>query len=253
MYHDIVDGVGNAGFQHAAAEPYQVYMREFQAHLAAFQREPVKPVTVFDCVPAHEPVYLLLTFDDGGRSALTAAERLEEQGWRGHFFITTALIGTAGFLTKQDIGQLRARGHIIGSHSHTHPNICYNLARSEMLAEWQRSCGILAETIGGPVLTASVPGGDMNKETNATAAEAGIKFLFTSEPTFRPWQESGITCFGRVCVNRDTSLAEVDRLVCLQGFCGKMAIRRCKQLVKKLIAPVYRRRIPRSYGASHGP
>ena len=92
----------------------------------------------------------------------------------------------------------------------------------------------------------------MNKETIATAAAAGIKFLFTSEPTFRPWQESGITCLGRVCVKRDTSLAAVDRLTRLQGFGRQMAIRRGKQFIKKLIAPIYRRRVPRSYGVSPG-
>jgi len=253
MYHDVLEGGGSAGFRHSAASPYQVDLGAFQAHLAVFKQGLIRPVTVFECAPAHGPAYLLLTFDDGGSSALYVAERLEEQGWRGHFFITTGLVGTVGFLTKQDIGQLRARGHIIGSHSHTHPNICYNLSHSEMLAEWQRSCEILAETTGGAVLTASVPGGDMNKETVATAAEAGIKFLFTSEPTFKPWQEAGITCFGRVCVKRDTSLAAVDRLIRLQGFGRQMAIRRCKQLVKKLIAPIYRRRIPCSYAVSPDP
>ncbi len=178
---------------------------------------------------------------------------MEAHGWTGHFFVTTGLIGTTGFFGAEDIRELHSRGHILGSHSHTHPNICYSLSKAEMLAEWQRSCEILAGIIGEPVLTASVPGGDMNRETIATAAEAGIKFLFTSEPTFRPWQESGITCFGRVCVKQDTPLAAVERLVRFEGFGRQMAIRRCKQLIKRIIAPIYKWRMPRSYGPPPGP
>jgi peptidoglycan/xylan/chitin deacetylase (PgdA/CDA1 family) len=228
-------------------------MGQFRAHLAAIHRERIQPVTVMECGHGRGPAFLLLTFDDGGGSALAVAESLEERGWKGHFFVTTSLIGTTGFLTKEDIRQLHARGHVIGSHSHTHPNICYNLSRSEMLEEWQRSCEILAEIVGQRLRAASVPGGDMNGETIATAAEAGIEFLFTSEPTPRPWRESGITCFGRVCVKRDTSLAAVERLIRFRGFAGQMAIRRCKRLAKKLVAPLYRRRMPRSYGLSRDP
>jgi peptidoglycan/xylan/chitin deacetylase (PgdA/CDA1 family) len=253
MYHDVVDDAGNVGFRHSAAASYQVDMGAFQAHLAAVAQGPLCPVTVLECADGLLPACLLLTFDDGGSSALAAAEMLEERGWRGHFFITTGLIGSAGFLTKKDIGRLHVRGHVIGSHSHTHPNICYDLSRPEMLAEWQRSCELLAEITGRPVLAASVPGGDMDRQTIATAAEAGIRFLFTSEPTFRPWQESGATCFGRVCVKRGTSLASVQRLLRFRGFGGQMAVRRCKQLVKRLMAPVYRRSMPRSYGLSRGP
>ncbi|MEI8372067.1 MAG: polysaccharide deacetylase family protein [Planctomycetota bacterium] len=250
MYHDVVEGAESAGFRHSAATAYQVDLGEFHAQLVAIGKGPAQPVTVFEAARAQKPEYLLLTFDDGGRSALCAAEELEKHGWKGHFFITTGLIGTTGFLSEDDIRELHRRGHILGSHSHTHPNICYNLPKVEMLDEWQRSCEILAKILDEPVLTASVPGGDMNGETVATAAEAGIKFLFTSEPTFKPWQQSGITCFGRVCVKHDTSLAAVERLIRFQGFGRQMAIRRCKQLVKKLIGPIYRRRMPRSYSAA---
>ena len=42
-------------------------------------------------------------------------------GWRGHFFITTGRIGSAGFVNEAQIRDLRRRGHVIGSHSSTHP------------------------------------------------------------------------------------------------------------------------------------
>ena len=117
-----------------------------------------------------------------------------------------------------------------------------------MFAEWKTSCSLLAEIIGEPVVTASVPGGDMNRRTVATAANAGIEYLFTSEPTFRPWLEVGVACFGRVCIDRNTDQRTLEQYVRFKGYRRLMAIHRLKQLIKKLIGPIYRRRMPRSYG-----
>ena len=95
MYHNVVDDAGNVGFRHSAAASYQVGIGAFQAHLAAVAQGPLCPVTVLECADGLLPACLLLTFDDGESSALAAAEMLEERGWRGHFFITTGLIGSA--------------------------------------------------------------------------------------------------------------------------------------------------------------
>ena len=197
---------------------------------------------MFDLLPGHDA--LLLTFDDGGKSAMPVSELLDARGWKGHFFVTSGFIDRAGFVTRSDILNLHRRGHVIGSHSHTHPNICYNLTDEEMLSEWRTSCALLAEILSVPVTAASVPGGDMDRRTIATAADAGIVHLFTSEPTFRPWRSSNINCLGRVCVRQDTSLDAIERLIRFKGFARQMAIRRSKQLLKRLLGPIYRRRIP---------
>jgi hypothetical protein len=119
-----------------------------------------------------------------------------------------------------------------------------------MLTEWETSCSILFGILGEPVLTASIPGGDRKRGTVATAAKAGIKYLFTSEPTLRPWREAGVTCFGRVCLKRETPLAAVERFAGFRGFASQLAIRRCKQLVKRLIGPLYTMRSPRSLSSA---
>jgi hypothetical protein len=248
MYHDVVGPDEASGFRVASAIPYQLTLRQFVAQLDAIERSPLKPGTVA-AVSQHQDA-LLLTFDDGGESAMRVADLLDARGWKGHFFITTGFLGTAGFVTRSDVIDLHRRGHIIGSHSHTHPNICYNLRDDEMLAEWRTSCALLADILGAAVRTASVPGGDINRRTVATAMQAGIKHLFTSEPTFVPWQESEVTCLGRVCIKHDTSLAAIEGFVRFKGFARQMVIRRSKQLLKRLLSPVYRRRIPGSYGAA---
>jgi peptidoglycan/xylan/chitin deacetylase (PgdA/CDA1 family) len=251
MYHDVAEEEKASGFRVSSARPYQLALPRFVAHLEAVGQGPLPPRTVFDF--SSDRNGLLLTFDDGGESAMRVSELLDARGWKGHFFVTTGFIGKAGFVSRNDVLDLHRRGHVVGSHSHTHPNICYNLREEEMLDEWRMSCNLLGDILGAPVTTASVPGGDMDRRTVATAAQAGIRHLFTSEPTFTPWRDSEITCFGRVCVMHDTPPAAIERFIRFKGFGRQMAIRRSKQFIKRLVGPLYRRRVPRSYGPTTEP
>jgi peptidoglycan/xylan/chitin deacetylase (PgdA/CDA1 family) len=245
MYHDVAGPEEHSGFRAASARRYQLSLSQFITHLDTIGKSTLRPRSVFD-LPADSDA-LLLTFDDGGASAMRVADLLDARGWKGHFFLTTGLLDTAGFVTRGDARELHRRGHIIGSHSHSHPNICYNLNDEEMLAEWRTSCVLLADILGAPVTTASVPGGDMNRQTVAMAAKAGIKCLFTSEPTPYAWHCEGIKCFGRVCLMSDGPQDELDQLLRFKGFGRRRAVRWGKQLVKRLVGPLYRAQMPKRY------
>lgn len=246
MYHDVLDNSAESGFHAPTAVPYKLSLAQFISHMELVARAQAKPAIVSELPSLPDSDYLLLTFDDGGRSAVRIAEILESHGWRGHFFITTSMIGASSFVSAQDIADLARRGHVIGSHSHTHPNIFYDLTEEEMRLEWRTSCSILADIIGAPVRVAAVPGGDMDNRTIATAGECGISHLFTSEPTLSPWTYHAVTCFGRVCVKHDTPVSLVRNWIGFRGFRRQAIIRKCKQLVKRLIGPLYRARMPYS-------
>jgi len=147
---------------------------------------------------------LLLTFDDGGSGALLAAQVIEAQGWRGHFFITTDRIGTPGFLSADDIRGLDRRGHVIGSHSATHPSLMATLSPAAILEEWRQSVRALTEILGRPVNAASVPTGSFSRQVAAAAAQASIRYLFTSEPTPEIRTVDGVRIFGRYCAKQST-------------------------------------------------
>src|SRR5437588_90456 len=108
MYHDVIAGGRQSGFCGTGAEHYKLAREEFLDHLAAMS------VALdgggFSLVgddPGSAPVRRYLTFDDGGVSAYTdVADLLEARGWRGHFFVTTDRIGTAGFLDDRQIRDL---------------------------------------------------------------------------------------------------------------------------------------------------
>ncbi len=184
MYHDVASPQAReeVGFPGSLAARYKLTPEHFEAHLDAVRASGLEVGTLDGLGPAPA---VAITFDDGGRSAPIAAGALERRGWRGQFFITTSLIGTPGFLTAEELLALHRGGHVIGSHSHTHPTYMGRLSRAELETEWQRSRDVLGELLGAAPRTASVPGGFLSSEVIATAARAGYELLFTSEPSGR--------------------------------------------------------------------
>jgi peptidoglycan/xylan/chitin deacetylase (PgdA/CDA1 family) len=198
MYHDVAPFAQReaVGFPGPLAARYKLEPAAFEAHLDALAATGLR-ISPLDAGEAAPDV--AVTFDDGGRSALLAAEALERRGWRGQFFVTSALIGTPGFLTAQEMRELAGRGHLIGSHSETHPTYMGRLTRAELDREWTRSRATIGEVLGAPPRTASVPGGYLSRELVAAAAAAGYELLFTSEPTARVAHE-GLTVRGRYTI-----------------------------------------------------
>jgi peptidoglycan/xylan/chitin deacetylase (PgdA/CDA1 family) len=205
LYHDVVERAqdDSSGFRGAGAARYKLTHDEFLQHtgaIAGVLRE--RPVTVPELGQQSVPQARLFTFDDGGISSEAIARVLEARGWRGHFFITTDYIGATGFLSKEQIRNLHQRGHVIGSHSCSHPPRMSWCAWEQLLDEWQRSCAVLADIVAEPVTIASVPGGFYSTAVARAAAQAGIKVLFNSEPTARSRTVADCLILGRYTVYR---------------------------------------------------
>lgn len=199
-YHDVVpdDAWDSSGFPGPAAASYKMAATAFQAHLDALPAPGrVVGATVGAALAQPAQAHVLLTFDDGGASATTIGQLLESRGWRAHLFMPTDRIGTPNFLGRSELVALHAAGHVIGSHSASHPMRMSHLAPGEMRAEWQRSVGMLSDILGAPVTVASVPGGYHSDAVADAAAEAGIRVLFTSEPVTTMGTVGACTVIGR--------------------------------------------------------
>jgi peptidoglycan/xylan/chitin deacetylase (PgdA/CDA1 family) len=196
LYHDVVarEQQDHAGFSGPLAARYKLEPSQFAAHLDAIA---ATGLTVGTLDPARPLPEVVLTFDDGGASALAAATALEQHGWRAHFFVATSLIGKSGFLGAGDIAELARRGHVVGSHSHTHPTYMARLSRVALEREWSTSRGILRELLGIEPATASVPGGMVSRPVVETAAAAGYRVLMTSEPSSAVRERAGLLSVGR--------------------------------------------------------
>jgi len=209
MYHDVVAGgdFDSSGFPGEGANVYKLRREDFELHLDAIAAA-VPAGTIATISPEQHAVKpeVYLTFDDGGVTAATViAGALEKRGWRGHFFVTTSRIGQPGFLDDQQIRELYLAGHVIGSHSHTHPTRMAALSRGQLNDEWERSIGILSDILRVDVTVASVPGGYYSEQVGEAAGAAGIQALFTSEPTTRVGVLPKCLIIGRYVIQRGMS------------------------------------------------
>ncbi len=212
-FHDLVGECDADHIADAGHDPsYAVERGKFRHHMAAVgMRAGADAVRAVGSVELHAaPTPVFLTFDDGTLGAYAyAAEDLDTLGWPGHFFVATDWIGKPGFLDRRQIRDLYRRGHVVGSHSCSHPDWMSRLSWGELTDEWSRSCAVLGDIVGLPVTTASIAGGDYSRKVGLAAAACGIRALFTSEPTTRVSVVDGCLILGRYSVTRSTPASTV--------------------------------------------
>jgi len=243
MYHDVVENndFSSSGFPGEGANVYKLRREDFAGHLDAIAGASV-PVSTVNQHTSGAPV--LLTFDDGGASFHhPIAGMLEAHGWRGHFYITTARIGTPGFLSEDEIRDLRRRGHVVGSHSVSHPTRMSALTRQELDREWRTSVECLSDLLSEAITTASVPGGYYSTEVGRSASAAGITRLFTSEPTASVTTLDGCLTFGRYSIQRGMAPAwSAGFATGSPAFCWRQALLwKLKRVAKTLGGEAYLR------------
>jgi peptidoglycan/xylan/chitin deacetylase (PgdA/CDA1 family) len=213
IYHDVIEGGSNesSGFNWPDAAMYKLEVSVFNEHMRAIASACGRPAVISDLLfdgpePPGSPREWVITFDDGGVSAYThIAGRLEELGWRGLFFIATDYIGAKGFMDRAQIRELRRRGHAIGSHSCSHPLRMASCRLRQIEREWSVSVALLSDLLGERVDLASIPGGQYSRLVAEAAAQAGVRALFTSEPTVRRRQIAGCLTLGRYAIQRWTA------------------------------------------------
>lgn len=202
-YHDVLEGkLPDDGGLRPHARLYALDRSLFQRHLRSIPRDGGKgPATIDRFRAWGNQVPIFLTFDDGAIGAYACvADELEQLNCRGHFFVVTNWIGQPGFMDRTQIRDLRRRGHVIGSHSCSHPERMANLTRVELGREWTESCRVLGDVLGEKIAIASVPNGYYSRAVGETAASAGIEVLFTSEPTEATHVVDGCLIIGRYAI-----------------------------------------------------
>lgn len=208
LFHDIVPPgrFDLSGFQSPDANIYKIDCATFERHLEAIREcSPEPPGLVFD-QQLRTTRRLLITFDDGGLSAATfIADMLASRRWLGHFLVTTDFIGTPGFVRASHIRELYSKGHVIGSHSCSHPLRMAACSAAQLDREWRESVARLQDILGSSIEVASIPGGYYGTNVAAAAASAGIRHLFTSEPVTSVRTVDGCRIYGRFSVQQDNS------------------------------------------------
>jgi peptidoglycan/xylan/chitin deacetylase (PgdA/CDA1 family) len=249
LFHDVyVDHPEESGFTSETATRYKLRLADFDAQLAgvhgarsespilASGRERIAGAAAAGAVP------YLITVDDGGAAYHAfIAERLERRGWRGHCFVSTDCIGRRGFLNGGQVRDLAERGHVIGSHSASHPFRFNALPFAEIVSEWSRSRAVLEDIIGRRVDVGSVPGGYFSPAIARAARDAGFRVLFTSEPITRVSENEGLMIVGRFTIRGGDPHDRSRRLVSAPAWTRALewASWNAKGLVKPLLGHSY--------------
>lgn len=251
MYHDVVEpgAWDSSGFPGPSAASYKFEWDDFERHLLALASSGLR----FPCVQdttAGEAGACLLTFDDGGSSAIEVARRLDRRHMVGHFLVTSARVGSSGFLAAADVRALAASGHVIGSHSHTHPPDISRLDACALQAEWSCSLEGLSSILGEVVEVASIPGGFYSDRVARAAARAGVRHLFTSEPTTSTSSLDGCRILGRYALQRGVTAERVVALACGRGDARarQWLAWNLKKPAKRFVGPAYRWVRRRAFG-----
>ncbi len=245
LYHDVVP-VGDdeySGFPGGAAGLYKFDVQTFKEHIHLTNKLiSSPPMTVHECLKVTSKKPFMLAFDDGGISAYTLiAEILRELNWKAHFFMTTDFIGKPGFLNKEQMLALIEEGHVIGSHSATHPTRMSEISNKQMLNEWVNSKKTLEDLLECDIDTASIPGGYYSLDVAKAAAEAGFKVLFTSEPLQKSFNVDGCEIVGRYTIFRRMSATQAANLAAGNfGTCfGQWFYWNLKKVAKKSAGGLY--------------
>jgi peptidoglycan/xylan/chitin deacetylase (PgdA/CDA1 family) len=237
LFHDVYESdPRESGFRSPAADRYKLSVPEFEGQLDRLVE--IRIPNPESRIPA------VITFDDGGLSYYTViADRLEALGLRAHCFVSTDYIGERGFLTPQQIRELDARGHTIGTHSVSHPARFSALTTSEMRREWSDSRQRLEDIVDHPVTVGSVPGGYFSRKVAEAAAYAGLRTLYTSEPTTRSSMFDGLRVVGRFTIRRGHAPDMAFRFASAAPWarCGAWVGWTAKALVKPVLGASYSR------------
>ena len=117
------------------------------------------------------PRELAITFDDGPNPAITPQllALLGRYEARATFFLIGRFVRECPDLVRE----IAARGHIVGNHTETHPNLFW-LGRAGQREELQRCQEAIASVLGGPPVLMRPPFGMRNPFVDGMARAVGI-------------------------------------------------------------------------------
>jgi peptidoglycan/xylan/chitin deacetylase (PgdA/CDA1 family) len=118
------------------------------------------------------PLQFALTFDDGPNPAITSRllDLLQRYNAKATFFVIGRFVRECPELTKE----ISDRGHLVGNHTQTHPNLFW-LSPRGVRSELQQCQDVLRDTLGVPAEYFRPPFGLRNPWVVSTARELGMQ------------------------------------------------------------------------------
>ncbi len=216
MYHKLSGVPGRRNY----SDQYSIDTSAFREHVSLLQDEGyvIEDIATFTkriiesrSIPER---YVLLTFDDGHKSGLDAAEILSVFRTKATFFLTKSYCEQLpDYLSPEEIRSLRTEGFSIGTHGVTHCGLPF-LSYKEIRRELAESKHWLEEILGEEVTMISVPGGYIDDRTLALCFEHGYQIVGNSEEQMNSRSNISLPLvINRVAVRRHFSLNTIWSIV----------------------------------------
>ena len=118
------------------------------------------------------PLQFALTFDDGPNPAITPRllDLLDKFNAKATFFVIGKFVRECSQLVRE----ISLRGHLVGNHTQTHPNLFW-LSPGGVRSELQKCQEALRDTLGAPAKYFRPPFGLRNPWVVSTARELGMQ------------------------------------------------------------------------------
>lgn len=210
MYHTIDEGDSQYSISPATFELHLTVLAEGKYVVENFEQ-------LLTRLRGSNPLpskYVVLSFDDGDKSAQTATEILERYGLKGSFFVTRdRSLTDSKFLSPIELRSLRACGAHIGTHGTTHKPLGL-MGAEQRVAELRESKLWLEEILSERVEHMTLPGGFSSDATIEDARCIGYQFIGTSFPWYNTAEKilnSGIIC--RIAMRKQISIQKFTAII----------------------------------------
>ena len=142
--------------------------------LLGCSRAPVTPPNALSTEPAkNDRIVVSLTFDDGDADNYAVRPVLAQYGLRATFFIPSGLIGTEGYMTKQQLRGLYEDGNEIGGHTLSHQKLT-GIHGEELRRQICQDRSNL-QALGFDVISFAYPFGGYEADTKQVVQECGYR------------------------------------------------------------------------------
>ncbi len=220
-YHRIISKKNQGG-------KYELSEEVFEKHLSLLNQFKFKDLSLDVLAdngrfPNSPPKKIMITFDDGYTSdCLVAMPLLKKYGFSAMFFVTAGLVGTSGYMTRNQVRKLCDAGMSVQSHSFNHVFLP-QLPEEKIIEELKKSKAVLEEITGREVAYLSVPGGRISQPVIDVAKRLGYQGIFTSHPGYHHQFSDDFFLMKRFIFVNNTPLqifiniACQKKIVCLQA------------------------------------
>jgi peptidoglycan/xylan/chitin deacetylase (PgdA/CDA1 family) len=189
----------------------------------------------------------IITFDDGLESHYRCVlPALLDQGFTATFFVSTAFIGSPGYVSWSQLREMSSAGMTIGSHGREHVDYSA-LGASLATRELAQSREALEDALGKPASAFSAPYGFLNHSLIESARRAGFSWICSSHP----WLASAASAplqrpISRLAIYGDTDLLAFSALA--NGSAIPLLARRIRNALLYLPKQLLRRTSPQRLG-----